>query len=226
MKRLVILAAVLAICGASALAQASEPKAEDGSGPKPEPVKLFNGEDLSNWKLFLPDENADPAKTWIVKDGIVYCTGEPAGYMRTKKQYSDYTLYLQWRFPGAPGNSGVLLHAQEPDKVWPKSIEAQLHHSDAGDFWVIEGTEFREHKEGDTKRVKGRRTIKHEQSSEKPVGEWNQYRIVCKGDTIKVYVNNVLQNEAHDCTVASGYIGLQSEGAPIEFRDIRLVPMK
>lgn len=187
----------------------------------PDRIDLFNGKDFDGWKLFLPDENADPANTWSVKDGIVHCTGAPAGYMRTTEPYENYTLYLEWRFPEGAGNSGVLLHAQDKDEVWPKSIEAQLQSEHAGDFWVIGGTSFKEHTDPDDRRV-----VKKEASSEKPVGEWNQYKIVCRGDKIRVFVNGVLQNKATECTVTKGYIGLQSEGVPIQFRNIYIEPLK
>jgi len=188
-------------------------------------VALFNGRDFTGWKLFLPDKQADPAKTWTVSDGVVACTGEPAGYMRTEVPYENYCLRLEWRFPKKGGNSGVLLHIQEPDKVWPKSIEAQLNSGDAGDFWVIDGTEFKEHADTANNRVDGRRTAKLQASSEKPLGEWNQYEITSKGATITVKVNGVMQNIANNCTVTKGFIGLQSEGAPIEFRNITLQPL-
>ena len=184
-------------------------------------VELFNGTDFTGWKLFIPDPNADVTKTWSVKDGVIHCTGDPAGYFRTTTPYSNYELTLEWRFPGQGGNSGVLLHIQDKDEVWPKSIEAQLNSGDAGDIWVIGGTTFKEHGGKEDRRVP-----KKAKSSEKPLGEWNQYRIVCKGDTIELYVNGVLQNRATQCTVTSGYIGLQSEGTPIEFRNIRLKPLK
>jgi len=184
-------------------------------------VALFNGKDFTGWKLFLPDENADPANTWSVKDGVIHCTGSPVGYMRTEKEYENYRLRVEWRFPGSPGNSGVLLHVQGDDMVWPKSIEAQLQHEHAGDIWVIGGTTFKEHTDKSNRRV-----LKKEKSSEKPVGEWNQYEIICRGDTITLHVNGVLQNEATECTVTKGTIGLQSEGAPIEFRNIVLEPLE
>lgn len=197
-------------------AAASETKAPG----KDEAIVLFNGENFEGWKLFVPDEEFDVTANWSVQDGVVDCKGQPAGYMRTTTAYENYVLTLEWRFPGEPGNSGVLLHIQEPDQVWPKSIEAQLHHTDAGDFWVIGGADFDEHTDKTTRRV-----VKRHASSEKSLGEWNQYRIVCKGDSIKVAVNGVVQNEATGCTISKGYIGLQSEGRPIQFRNIVIQPI-
>ena len=215
MRRCLVLLTALVLAGLAAAAQDA----------KPARIDLFNGKDFDGWKLFLPDAGADPAKTWSVRDGVIHCTGNPAGYMRTTTPYENYRLRLQWRFPEGAGNNGVLLHIQDKDEVWPKSLESQLHSGDAGDFWVIGGVETREHAAGGA-RVNGRRTIKLAPSSEKPLGEWNQYEIVCKGDTVKSYVNGVLQNEANDCTVSKGYIGLQSEGTPVEFREIFIEPLE
>lgn len=178
---------------------------------------LFNGKDFTGWVRFLPDANVDPDTVWQVKDGVIHCTGTPTGYLRTEQPYGDYRLELEWRWVEKPGNSGVLLHITGDDKVWPKSIEAQLKSDNAGDFYVIEGTDFKEHVNKDDRRVP-----KKAESNEKPIGEWNKMEIECKGDTIKVYVNGVLQNEATETSVAKGMIGLQSEGAPIEFRNIVL----
>ena len=121
--------------------------------------------------------------------------------------------------------SGVLLHMIGPDKVWPKSLECQLYSEKAGDFWAIDGVKIAEHAKA-SNRVKGRRTIKLKDSSEKPIGQWNEYDIICKDDWLVVLVNGVLQNVATKCSVNSGKICLQSEGTPIEFRNVCLEPLE
>lgn len=184
--------------------------------------KLFNGENLDGWKPFLPG-GEDPAGTWSVKDGVLVCVGQPIGYLRTEKTYESFELEVEWRFDpekGA-GNSGVLLRVQPPDEVWPKSIEAQLHSGNAGDIWNI--GEFP--MAADPSRTEGRRTRKEHASSEKPLGEWNRYRIVMNGGELKLFVNDVLQNVASRCEAVPGWIGLQSEGAHIEFRKVELRPI-
>lgn len=182
--------------------------------PQPTPITgktpLFNGKDLSG----LVHVPADADTTWSVKDGILRCTGSPTGYLRTAAAYENYRMRLQWRWPAAGGNNGVLLHIQPPDEVWPKSIEAQLESRHAGDIWVIGGADFREHLDKTIRRVP-----KQEDSSEKALGEWNEYLIECRNNTIKLFVNGILQNVATECTLQRGYIGLQSEGTPIEFRE-------
>ncbi len=197
-----------------------------------EKIMLFNGKDLTGWKPYASDTQADLSKTWSIKDGVISCQGNPAGYMRTEKEYRDYLLHVEWRWPEKGGNSGVLIHMAGEDKVWPKSLECQLHSGDAGDFWLIgegnrytENIETAEHAKGGD-RVRGRRVIKLKDSSEKPIGEWNSYDIVAKDDWIVVLVNGVLQNIATECTLPSGKICLQSEGAPIEFRNVYLEPLE
>ena len=183
-------------------------------------TSLWNGKDFTGWKLIVADENVDVNKVWSVRNGVIHCKGQPNGYMRTQADYSNYKLHLEWRWVAQPTNSGVLLHASGPDKVWPKCIEAQLKSGNAGDFVLIGGTGI----------SVGGRFIqdvskqyvivpKKQESSEKAPGQWNTYDIICRGDTILNYVNGVLQNKGTNATETSGKICLQSEGSPIESRN-------
>jgi len=189
-------------------------------------VKLFNGKDTAGWKGFVPDlarDKKDELSVWSVKDGVLQCAGRPIGYIETIELYDNFVLELDWRFDPAKGegNSGVLLRTIGDDKVWPKSMEAQLHSKNAGDFWNIE-----EYKATvDAKRTDGRHTVKLHETNEKPLGEWNHYRIVVNQGTIELWVNGLLQNVATGVEVNKGRIALQSEGAYIEFKDIVLHPI-
>jgi hypothetical protein len=186
-----------------------------------ETVDLFNGKDFSGWYLYTPDKNADPAQTWTVKDGVIHCTGQPAGYIRTEAEYENYILRLEWRWLDKGGNSGALHHITGEDGAffgtWPKSVEVQLGDRDAGDFWVIGGADFKEHTDPENRRV-----MKAHDSNEKPLGEWNRLEVRCDRDRIEVKVNGLLQNVATETTLTKGTVGLQSEGTPIEFRNIAL----
>ena len=183
-------------------------------------IDLWNGKDFSGWKLFIPDSAVDVKTVWMVKDGLLHCTGVPSGYIRTENDYSNYKLTVEWHWPGETGNSGVLLHMSEPDSIWPKSIEAQLQSENAGDFWLIGGTDLKEHIDKSNRRI-----VKKEASSEKTPGEWNKYEVFCKENSIRLIVNGVLQNEGTEASVQSGKICFQSEGKPIEFRSIYLEPL-
>ena len=193
---------------------------------QPKKIQLWNGMDFSQWELFLPTDTVDVKDVWSVKDGVIHCKGVPNGYMRTKSEYSNYTLHLDWRWVETGSNSGVLLHSQEPDQVWPNCIECQLKSGKAGDFVLIgEGNiTVNDEKYRNTERFLV--IPKNGESSEKPIGEWNSYKIICSEDKITCYVNGVLQNEGTQASLSKGKIGLQSEGAPIEFRDIRLELLK
>lgn len=190
-------------------------------------VMLWNGKDFTGWKLYVPDEDLDVFDIWSVKDGVVHCTGKPNGYMRTKDKYADYRLHLEWRWPAEPTNSGVLLHASGEDQVWPKCIECQLKSGSAGDLVLMGGAGITI--DGKNMQNPEKRFVvipKKKHTSERPAGKWNKYEILCEKGTIRCYVNGVLQNEGTAATVYSGWICLQSEGGPIEFRNIYIQSLK
>ncbi len=192
-------------------------------------IKLFNGKNLDGWKTYLDPKAKDvkPEDVWSVKDGVIHCKGKPFGYLLTEKEYGDYVLTVEWRWPEKPGNSGVFVHVSGPDKIWPKGVEAQLFHQHAGDFWLVGDFKLTVDKERqDKKTPRHFNRMNKEQAVEKEPGEWNRYEITCKGDTIKLVVNGKLVNEGTDAEAAKGKILLQSEGAPIEFRNIKLKPLK
>jgi hypothetical protein len=197
-----------------------------GNGCSLKKLSLWNGKDLLGWKVVTADGETSSEAVWSVKDGVIHCTGTPTGYIRTESDYSNYILTLEWRWTEQEGNSGVLLHAQEPDKVWPNCIECQLQSGHAGDFVLI-GPGAITVDQGKVVNESGYRVIpKMEVSSEKPVGEWNHYRIICTAGEISCFVNDVLQNRGWETALTKGKICLQSEGAPIEFRNICLELLK
>jgi len=225
MKRYFIAIAAMVVTAALVtITIGAEQKQQKPIVPK-EKMALWNSRDFSGWKLFVPNPDHDVTKTWSIKDGVICCSGRPAGYMRTEADYADYLFHVEWRWPERGGNSGVLNHKVDEDVVWPKSLECQLASGSAGDFWVIGGFECREHAKND-KRVRGRNVRKLKKSSEKPIGQWNSYDIICKDDWVVVLVNGKLQNVATKCSWKSGKICLQSEGTPIEFRNIYIEPVE
>ncbi len=197
------------------------------SGKSPgKKVVLWNGSDFTGWERFVADASVDVDQVWRVRDGLLYCAGQPNGYIRTATRYDNYDLHLEWRWPEEPTNSGVLLHAQGPDKVWPACIECQLKAGSAGDFVLIGGTGLTV--DGVDRQNPERQFVvigKKGSANESPAGQWNTYDIRCEGDSIRCSVNGVLQNEGTAATVTCGWICLQSEGSPIEFRNIYLLPL-
>jgi len=189
-------------------------------------VMLWNGKDFTGWKLYLPDEDMNVNDIWSVRDGVIHCKGKPNGYMRTKDKHDNYRLHLEWRWPDEPTNSGVLLYASGEDQVWPKCIECQLKSGSAGDFVLMGGAGITVDGK-DMQNAEKRFVVipKKKKSSEKPAGQWNTYDINCDNGTISCSVNGTLQNEGTAATISAGWICLQSEGGPIEFRNIYIEPL-
>jgi hypothetical protein len=209
----VSLAIICVFCGGSILAQKRE--------CAPDPIaRLFNGKDLDSWTFFLKDQMVNPATVFKVEHAAIHITGEPYGYMRTREQYSNYKLHLEWRWPVEATNSGVFIHTQEPDTIWPKCFESQLAAGNAGDFICMGGADMNERTDKSTRVI-----AKKAGSNEMPVGDWNTMEVNCKGDTIEVYVNGLFQNKATGATISKGYICLQSEGKDIEFRNVYITKL-
>jgi hypothetical protein len=188
-------------------------------------IELFNGKDLSGFTLCMTAD-ADPAKTWIVTNGVIHCTGAAVGYLRTLQSYSNYVVTVEWRFIAvAPrkDNTGVLVHMQWPDKVWPPCIQNQGKSGRQGDLFVMAGAECKEHlalgKDANTP------VALRVSPNENPVGEWNTNVTFCAGNDVKAIINGKLLNEITECTVSSGFVGIQSEGADFEIRKMYLEPV-
>jgi hypothetical protein len=189
-------------------------------------IQLFNGTDLKGLVPVLAEEGADPAATWSVADGILKVTGKPNGYVRTERAFRNFKLTVEYRFPAGKFNSGVLLFCQEPDAVWPNCIEAQLMSGGAGNI-ILMGTAKATHQGQLMQLAEGKKFLNipraHEESAEKPLGEWNTMEIEAANGKLTITVNGVLENEVTDIEPAMGFIGFQSEGGPIEFRKMELV---
>jgi glutathione peroxidase-family protein len=184
--------------------------------------KLFDGKMTRNWTHHL--ENGGKAGgTWTVDGDVLVCKGEPAGYVRTTEDFGNFVLKLSWRFDPvtkAEGNSGVLFRMTGSDKVWPKSLEAQLHSKNAGDFWLIDGFKLTT----DPARTRGN-YVKKLSMAENPPGEWNRYEIEVDGGDVELRVNGRVVNFGTGADLAPGKICLQSEGVAIHFKDVEIVPI-
>ena len=183
-------------------------------------IALFDGKSFSGWTFVSRDTNAPAASIWSVTNGLIVCQGRPYGYARTLQSYRDYQLHAEWCYPVGAGNSGVFLHIGGVDKVWPRCLEAQLLSGSAGEVRCNGGSMVHEVTKEFPKSVPRRQP-----SSEKAIGEWNSYDIVCRSNTVTVRVNGILQNTVTGSSVSSGFVGLQAEGQLVEFRNIVLQPL-
>jgi Domain of Unknown Function (DUF1080) len=242
-----LVAALAVVLSANPLAVAgpggptAQPPAAPAEATSPTTVvRLFDGKGLAGWKPDVPARDADPngPPSFVVRDGKLVSLGKPEGHLVTDGLYRDYRLEVEYRFPGKPGNCGVLIHASRPRalyKMFPQSIEVQMMSGNAGDFWVIR--EDIKVKDMETRRPRAagekwgsaegdaRRILNLTDGSEKPLGEWNSMVVEARGRTITVWLNGDLVNEGFDATVDQGRIALQAEGAEVEFRKVEIGPL-
>lgn len=198
-------------------------------------ISLFNGTNLNGWHTDVPemDTNAAARNPFIVREGMLVSLGTPNGHLITDQAYDNYRLVVEYRFAGKPGNCGVLVHASTPRalyKMFPQSLEVQMMHGQAGDFWcIVEDITVpdMEKRRGPKKdwgitEGKGRRIMNLTDGSENPLGQWNTMVVECVERSIKVWVNGDLVNYGYDCTAQKGHIAVQAEGAEVEFRKLEL----
>ena len=186
--------------------------------------------------------NCDP-ETWTWHDGVIRCTGQPIGVMRTAKQFTNFELVVQWRHLQSGGNSGVFVWASEEaltdlprGKLPPGGIEVQiLDHGYAEkyvqrtgkqpDWFSTNGDVFAVGKSTMTPfpplSPNGRRSFPTKNLS-RGVGEWNHYYVRAINGEVRLWVNGEEVSGGMNCEPRSGFLCLESEGAPIEFKQLRI----
>src|SRR5215469_1447056 len=251
-SRLILETAIIATLGlaiCSSQASAAENSYVPAHG---EPIVLFEGKDLSNFDSFLKTKglNNDPDHVFMLENGVIHISGSEFGYLITKREFDNYYLRAEFKWgeathpprEGMARDSGILYHVQGEQKVWPTSIEYQICEGQTRDFYMTDGAALTgidgkrvtgplngaariiRIGEGPWQNVTGYRDPNGE--IEKPHGEWNVAEIVVQGDTAKHYLNGKLVNEGSKAYPASGKILIQSEGAEVYFRDVKLYLLK
>jgi hypothetical protein len=233
---------LLAVLAPTAVAAApvAEPAAATAAIVPERVTALFNGKDLTGWEADVPARDTDKTlrDSFIVRNGLLVSMGKPEGHLISKQAYRNYRLQVEYRFPGAGGNCGVLVHASRPRalyKMFPQSIEVQMQSGEAGDFWVIQEDikvkdmeKRRPRKDGEKwggAEGDARRILNLTDGSEKPLGQWNTMVIEARDRTITVWVNGDLVNDGFDASVDRGKIALQAEGTEVEFRKVEIGPL-
>jgi len=198
-------------------------KYEYCSGIVSDTVLIWNGKNLDGLEFVLRNKNVPVESVCKIQNGVLHINGGQMGYFKTKEIFSNYKLHTEWRWieQNENGNSGILVHSQKPDTVWPNCIQVQFKKDNAGDFIAMSGATLKE-TIGKPKET----APKFNPSNEKPEGEWNSCDVICSGDSILVYVNGLYQNKGTQCNSKNGTIGFQLEGKPIEFRNIFLIKNK
>ena len=189
---------------------------------------LFNGRDLTGWV----DVNTSP-ETWSVEDGELVCTGLPIGVMRSAKQYENFILEVEWMHLEAGRNSGVFIWSEGtpyPDKKLPKGVEVQMLEND---FYKIHNRD-RGYVSGELFGSMGLEVVPDNPRGARSMsteyrcngkGEWNKYVVVAVDGVVKLSINGKFVNGLRETERRKGYLCLESEGAPIRFRNIRILEL-
>lgn len=200
----------------------------------PEFRDLFNGKDLTGWVNVNTAED-----TWRVEDGMLVCSGHPIGVMRTRKQYENFVLHVEWMHTEPGGNSGMFLWSgpqANPGSPFPDGVEVQmlelewpnLHQSKDGKTPPLAYVHGELFGVGKVKTVpdnpRGERSMSIENRC-KGRGEWNTYDVVAVDGVIKLSVNGKFVNGISRTTQKKGYLCMESEGAKIYFRNIRIMEL-
>ncbi|HOB97702.1 MAG TPA: DUF6067 family protein [Verrucomicrobiota bacterium] len=189
--------------------------------------------EFAGWRSFHETPGAKTAEVWQLQpDGVLVCQGRPRGYLYTERDYQDFVLQFEWRYPPGATNSngGALIRMTGEHSIWPRCLEFQLNQNQAGDFWAIKGYEFTG--PADQLQVMTNATfgvlrhLKRQADREKPVGEWNQFEGIVEGGTVTQKVNGTVVNQATGCEVRPGRILFTAEGQEIHFRNVRLAPRR
>jgi len=190
-------------------------------------------EETINWIRVNTDE-----ATWRVKGDELICSGHPIGVMRSEKQYENFILHVEWKHMEAGGNSGVFVWSAakpDPESRLPDGVEVQMLELD----WVNLNKRNGEtppiaYVHGELFGVGGVKTIPDNPRGErsksienrcKGKGEWNTYEVICVDGEINLSVNGKFVNGITGSTQKKGYLCLESEGAEIHFRNLKIIEL-
>jgi hypothetical protein len=185
-------------------------------------TNLFNGKDLSGWKA------TGKADAWAVEDGVIVCKGGGGGWLLTEKEYADFEFACEYRWAKSGGNSGVALRTPEKGDPAYQGMEIQLI-DDEG--WPGKLADYQH--TGSIYDVQPAKPAKN-----KPIGEWNAVKIVCKGRAVKVEQNGsgLIDANLDDYKAKAdkhpglarekGRIGFQSYNIRVEFRNVHVKELK
>ncbi|GIX04722.1 MAG: membrane protein [Planctomycetaceae bacterium] len=212
---------------------------------EPSPRAFISGEE-PGWQVLTLDDfeniNCDPT-TWTTREGVIHCTGRPVGVVRSKQPYTNFELLVEWRHLQAGGNSGVFLWAPEeaftdlkPNALPRGGIEVQiLDHGyteqyeratgKRADWFTTHGDVF---PVGTSKMTpfpptspNGSRSFPRKQLS-RGTPQWNHYYVRAVNGEVRLWVNGEEVSGGRACQPAQGYLCLESEGAPVEFRHLKI----
>ena len=167
-------------------------------------VSMFNGADFNGWR-FTGEESENPPENWSVEGGVIKLTGGGKPHLGTVYEFANFEMRFEWRAKREKYNGGFFIRS-------PKNLgknQLNLAQGSAGQFIG-----------GNLQGSKGVPDLQH------VVGEWNEWRVLVLDEMVTFWCNGQLAWKGTGLQPEKGYIGLQAEGAPLEFRNLRIRQMK
>ncbi len=169
-----------------------------------------------SWKAYPAESLEGPEPDWaIVRDQsdsepILICRGRMKGFLWTLEKWQDFEFTGEWKYPqDNDGNSGILVHTQREDRIWPTAIQIQLHQPKAGS--IFPG--------GDAMTDN---MLEAGDGLARPINSWNECRVVCQNGRVSVEINGKRAGEVTGARPVGGHLALQSEGSEVHFRKLRI----
>jgi len=234
-NKAVIVISVLALTADLTDSYSQNPGIEFGKSVSSQ--KLFMQSKEKDKKLMWINVNTDP-DTWSIRKDILVCSGKPIGVMRSELQYENFILHIEWMHTEPGGNSGVFVwsNARPPENTrLPDGVEVQMLELDWVNLNKRDGvTPPVAYVHGELFGVGGVKTVPDNPRGTRSMsfenrcrgrGEWNTYDVVCVDGVIKLSVNGKFVNGISKSTQKKGYLCLESEGAEIHFRNIKIIEL-
>jgi hypothetical protein len=176
--------------------------------------------------------------TWKWKDGIIYCTGKPVSVMRTKKQFTNFEMVFEWMHERGSGNSGLFVWTTPasierlekagkpglPDGIEVQVLDLEYGGKKKANWYTVHGDVFPVRVEMTPfppVAPNGKRSFPSKNLS-KGKGEWNHYYVRAINGEVRLWVNGEEVSGGTNCKPATGYLCLESEGSPIQFKNLRI----
>ncbi|MEO7766691.1 MAG: DUF1080 domain-containing protein, partial [Ferruginibacter sp.] len=199
-------------------------------------TKLFSPAKKAEWHVFTAKsgKNNDPQNVFQFEDSLIHVSGQDFAYIITEKKYGNFRLTVEFKWgekkypprENAKRDAGILYHADlyNGDKIWPRSLEYQVQEGDCGDFWMTDSTTIIHH-DTLTTRKNAFNVIKIK-DAEKPNGQWNEAVVIVRDGNITHLLNGEVVNTGKLGNTKEGNIVLQSEGAEIYYRNVKVEELK
>ena len=198
-----------------AWSQETVPPVESGDLPV-ESVDLLDSDLAKTWKSYPAEMPAGMEATWMVaretpdSEPSLICNGRTKGFLWTIERFEDFEFTAEWKYPkDTDGNSGFLIHTQQEERVWPTSVQIQLHQPKVGSIFPS----------GDATTDN---ILEAPPELARPINSWNECRVISRSGRISIEVNGKRAGEVTGSKPSSGHLALQSEGSEVHFRRLRI----